>query len=242
MRAQLITLLLVASTTAFAAPDYAREKNWANEITPSIVVGEPVYLKQKNGHKFLGIYTETANPRMGVIVVHGSGIHPDWGMIGALRQRLADLGYTTLSIQMPVLAADAKREAYLPTFPEATERLQLAVAYLKGKGHKRIALVSHSMGSRMTHAYMVKRSMDVNGWASLGIPDTDTYDGIKVPILDLYGANDEPHILSGAAKRKASLKGNAASKQMVIPGADHFYLNHEEAMVKVVKDFLDGVK
>ena len=69
-----------------------------------------------------------------------------------------------------------------------------------------------------------------------------TYDGIKAPVLDLYGANELPRVLEGAAQRKASLKGNAASKQVVIPDTDHFFADREDAMVKAVKDFLDGVK
>ena len=97
MRAWLISLLLAVSASAFAASDYAREKKWDDEITPGLVVGDPVYLVQKNRHKFLGIYTEAANARMGLVVVHGIGIHPDWGMTGTLRQRLPDHGYATLS-------------------------------------------------------------------------------------------------------------------------------------------------
>ena len=246
MRAWLISLLLAVSASAFAAPDYVREKKWADEITPGVVVGDPVYLEQKNWHKFLGIYTEAANARMGLVVMHGIGIHPDWGMIGVLRQRLPDHGYATLSIQMPILAVDAKPEAYVAHFPEAVERLQRAVAYLKGKGYKRIALVSHSMGSRMSHGYMIHNPAEVSAWAALGTGTGPglviTYDGIKAPVLDLYGANELPPVLEGAAKRKASLMGKALSKQVVIPDTDHFFANHEEAMVKAVKDFLDAVK
>ena len=246
MRTWLMFLLLAISASAFAASDYAREKKWADEVTPGIVVGDPVYLEQKNRHKFLGIYTEADKTRMGLVVVHGIGIHPDWGMIGTLRQRLPDHGYTTLSIQMPILAVDAKPEAYVAHFPEAVERLQLAVAYLKSKGYKRVALVSHSLGSRMSLGYMARNPAGVSAWAALGTGTGPgpviTYDGIKAPVLDLYGANELPPVLAGAAKRKASLKGNVLSKQVVVPDTDHFFANHEDAMVQAVKDFLDSVK
>ena len=246
MRKWLISLLLAISASAFAAPDYVREKKWADEITPSIVVGDPVYLEQKNRHKFLGIYTEADKAKMGLVVVHAIGLHPDWGMISTLRQRLPDHGYATLSIQMPISAVGAKMEAYAAHFPEAVERLQLAVAYLKSKGYKRVALVSHSMGSRMSHGYMVRNPTEVSAWASLGTGTGPgpviTYDGIKAPVLDLYGVNGLPPVLEGAAKRKASLKDNALSKQVVVPDTDHFFADHEDAMVKAVKDFLDSVK
>lgn len=242
MRLWVILVLLVLSAPVFAVSDYAREKRWADEVVPGILVGDPIYLEQKNGHEFLGIYTEAANARMGVVVVHGMGIHPDWGLIGTLRQQLAEQGYTTLAIQMPILAADAKPERYPPTFPEAVERLHLAVAYLKAKGYQRIAIVSHSMGARMSYEYLVNSPAAVSAWVAMGMYGTDTYAGLTLPVLDLDGAN-EPVVTSGLAlKRKASLKGNAASRQVVIPNADHFYTGQEEAMVKAVKDFLDGLK
>lgn len=248
MRIGLISLLLVVSASAFAVSDYPREKKWDDEISPGIVVGDPVYLQQKNGHKFLGIYTTASNAKMGVVVVHGIGIHPDWGMIGTLRQRLPDHGYATLSIQMPILAVDAEAAAYAPTFPEAVERLQLAVAFMKERGYKRIAIVSHSLGSRMSLGFMTGNPAGVSAWAALGMPASTgagaatTYDGIKAPVLDLYGANDLPQVLAGATARKASLKGNAASRQVAIPDADHFFADHEDEMVKAVTDFLDGIK
>ena len=75
MRAWLMGLLLMVVVPAWATSDYAREKKWADEITPGIVVGDPIYLEQANHHKFLGIYTDAAGAKMGVVVVHGIGIH-----------------------------------------------------------------------------------------------------------------------------------------------------------------------
>ena len=126
------------SLSALAAPggaDYAREKKWADEVVPGLVVGDPVYLQTPRGHhKFLTLFTPASTGKA-AIVVHGMGIHPDWGMIGILRTDLADRGFATLSIQMPVLAADAKGDAYPPTFPEASERIAEAVGFLKAKGY-----------------------------------------------------------------------------------------------------------
>lgn len=249
MRAWLIGLLLLVSFPAFAAPDYAREQRWADEITPAIVVGDPLYSTQKSGHRFLGIYTEAAKPKMGVVVVHGLGVNPDWGMIGMLRQRLPDFGYATLSIQMPVLAANARAEAYAETFPDAVERIELAVAALQAKGYQRIALLSHSMGSRMAYAYMKRNPAAITAWAALGMPPAPDgrdaallYIGIEAPVLDVYGSMDLPQVIAGAPLRRASLKGKAASRQVAIAGSDHFYAGHEEDMVKAVVDFLDGLK
>jgi hypothetical protein len=72
-------------------------------------VGDPVYLEGSAGRKFLNIYTEAPNAKAGLVIVHGIGVHADWGLIGMLRIALADHGYATLSAQMPVLAQEARQ-------------------------------------------------------------------------------------------------------------------------------------
>jgi len=235
--AALFSLVAMGATDV---PDYAREKKWADEVVPGLVVGDPVYLQTPRGHhKFLTLFTPVAGTVKAVIVVHGMGIHPDWGMVGTLRTELADRGFTTLSIQMPVLAADAKGEAYPPTFTEAAERIGEAVAFLKAKGYTQLAIVSHSMGSRMSRVYLAgKPDAAVKSWVSLGI-SYDDYAGIKLPVMDIYGDNDLPPVLDKAQKRKGSLKA-AGSKQVVVAHADHFYSGHEAEMVAAVADFLSA--
>jgi pimeloyl-ACP methyl ester carboxylesterase len=235
-------LTATLSLAAFAGPaaDYAREKKWADEVVPGLVVGDPVYLQTPRGHhKFLTLFTPVAGTDKAAIVVHGIGIHPDWGMVGTLRTELADRGFATLSIQMPILAADAKSEAYPPTFPEAAERIAEAVEFLKAKGYKQIAVVSHSMGSRMSLGYMTgKPDPAVKSWASLGISVGD-YKALKLPILDLYGDNDLPPVLANAGKRKQSL-ANKDSRQVMVKRTDHFFTGHEAEMVAAVADFLNA--
>lgn len=244
MRQSLITGLgMLFSLTAVAsagASDYAREKNWADQVVPGLVVGDAVYLQTPRGHhKFLTLFTPAADKQKAAIVVHGMGIHPDWGMVGTLRTELADRGITTLSIQMPIMAADAQSDVYPPTFPEAAERIGEAVAFLVAKGYTQLAIVSHSMGSRMSQVYMAgKPDPAVKAWASLGISQ-GAYKVGNQPVLDLYGENDLPTVLNVAGERKQSLKANG-SKQQVIARADHFYTGREADMVAAVADFLNA--
>jgi pimeloyl-ACP methyl ester carboxylesterase len=237
--AGVVAFISLAASAAPAA-DYAREQKWADEVVPGLVVGDPVYLQTPRGHhKFLTLFTPVAGTDKAAVVVHGMGIHPDWGMIGTLRTELADRGFATLSIQMPILAADAKSDAYPPTFPEAADRIAEAVAFLKAKGYTQLAVVSHSMGSRMSLVYMDGKPDDaVKAWASLGLSQGD-YAALKLPILDLYGDNDLPPVLANAAKRKQSL-ADRDSRQVKLDHADHFYSGHEAEMVAAVADFLNA--
>lgn len=242
MRPLSFLLLLIAAALAHAAPDYAREKRWADEVTPGLVVGDAVYLAQQSGHRFLALYTAVAPPRAAVIVVHGLGVHPDWALIGALRSRLSDQGYTTLSVQMPVLAATAKGEEYPPLFPDAAERLQAAVAFLKAKGHRKIALAAHSMGSRMSNFFLAGApDSGIDAWVSIGISSGEfTAPGkLRTPVLDIYGERDFPQVLKQAQARAAVLKKLRGSAQIEVAGADHFFAGHEEELARQVKQFLD---
>lgn len=240
MRGWLLGFLLLIGFGAHAA-DYAREKRWADEITPSILVGEPVELTAGN-RKFLAILTPAEKTRAGVIVIHGLGVHPDWNLIGVLRTGLPQAGYTTLSLQMPVLAATAQAEAYKPTYAEAAKRIQAGVDYLKQRGVERIAIVSHSLGAAMTQNYLTKNpTAPIQAWVSIGISQPTPYGKLKLPILDLYGADDLPAVLKNAPARGDELKTNPASKQIVAPSTDHFFNNRDAELVKYVKDYLDSV-
>lgn len=240
-RILLLLVMLSISAVCHAQADYAREKRWADEISPAILVGDPVYLAQKSGHKFLAIYASAAKPKAGVIVVHGLGVHPDWGLINPLRSQLADQGYATLSVQMPVLAADVRGDKYPPLFPEAAERLAAAVAFLRGKGHAKVAIVSHSLGARMTN-YFINNAPEakLDAWVAVGISGAFTEpQTFRFPVLDLYGERDLPAVLENAEKRAAELQKVRGSAQIQVAGADHFFNGQETDLVRNVRQFLD---
>lgn len=239
---QLFVVMLISllSNVCMAASDYVREKRWADEILPGLIVGEPVYLKTQTQHRFLGLYADTGELDVALIVVHGMGLHPDWGMIGTLRRELYDHGYSTLSIQMPILAADASYTEYPALFPEAAKRLDVAANFLKKKGYKKIAIVSHSNGSRMSRVYMVENPEIIDAWVALSLTQGDTFAGIKVPVFDLYGELDLQHVLDSVQQRKTSMM-HADSRQHIIKGADHFFNHHENDMVQQVSQYLKQV-
>lgn len=239
MRHLLFLLGLCLSLNALAA-DYAREQKWADEILPSVLTGDPVYIEQADGHKFLGLYTPADPAKPAAILAHGIGVHPDWGLIGALRQRLAEAGISTLSIQMPVLKAEAKGEDYVPTFDLAAQRLKLAVDWLKAKGQGRIHVVSHSLGSRMSYRYLSgKPDPAVAGWVAISPPTAEDYAKVGLPILDIYGDNDLAHVVRNAPARAKGLT-RAGARQVRVEGADHFFEGKDEALFKLAREFIVG--
>jgi len=241
MRRLMILCFTLLSLNAWAAADYAREKRWADEITPAILVGDPVQLALPSGRKFLAIHAPNAKAQAGVIVVHGLGVHPDWGLINPLRSNLADQGYATLSVQMPVLASEARGDQYPPLFPEAAERIAAAVAFMRGKGHKKIAIVAHSLGARMANVFLNTADRPpVEAFVAIGISGEYTKpETFGAPVLDLMGEKDLPAVLDNAAKRAAAIRNLRGSGQISVAGADHFFNGMDRELLQQVKLFLD---
>ena len=241
---RLVAFLLALLASAAAAQDYEREKRWAAEIVPNIVVGEPVQIPL-GSRTFLGIYTKANPSKPAILLVHGVGVHPDHGVIGVLRTSLADLGYTTLSLQMPVQKAEAQLNDYYPAvFPEAVERIGAGARWLKEKGAGKIVLLSHSMGSWMSNVYYEKtQAPPFAAWVCMGL--TGGFGGmgnVKVPVLDLYGENDLPPVLRADWRRRFTLGSLPGSRQVVIAGADHHYLGREEQLTAAIDAFLGQLK
>ena len=205
------------------------------------MVGDAVWLQQANGHRFLGLYTPSPVKKSAVIIAHGRGWSPDFELYGTLRTRLAEEGYTTLSIQLPVLPSTAILGLYVPLYPDARERFQLAVDFLKKRGFKDVAIVSHSLGATMANQYLIRTDETaVKAWVFIGIfQGLEEMYRIKIPVLDVFGERDWDVTRWGADERRAQLERVPGSAQVVVPKATHFFERQEEELIKVVKGFLD---
>ena len=240
-----VAWILLAAVFPAAAQDYDREKRWAAEIVPNLVVGDAVRLKLPSGREFLGLYAERKSAPAAVLLLHGVGVHPDHGVIGALRVALADMGYATLSIQMPVQKSDAQLEDYYPAvFPEAVERVRAAGAWLAAQGYRRVVLLSHSMGSWMANVYYENTAdSPFAAWICMGL--TGGFGGmrnVRVPVLDVYGEHDLAPVLRADWRRRATLTAIDGSKQVRIAGADHQYTGKEKELAVQIRDFLAALK
>ena len=225
------------------AQDYEREARWAKETLATLVVGEAVQIEQKNGHKFLGLYTPAAKPLGAVIVAHGRGWAPDFELYGVLRTLLADAGYSTLSIQLPVLPGTAKIGDYLPMFPDSTERFALSVQWLRAKGFKQVAIVSHSLGATMANQYLITAPEPaVDAWVFISIINgLEDMFRIKVPVLDVYGTLDWQVTRYGGEERRTQILKVPGSEQVVIQGAEHFFERQTDELARVIASFLGRV-
>ena len=257
LRRCFLCLALGFAVSAFAAeeavPDYARESRLANQIVDMILDGDPVWL-EANQHEFLGIYTEADVAGTAVLILHGRGFHPDWAdAINPLRVGLVERGYSTLSLQMPVLAKEAKFYDYLEIMDQASPRIEAGIDYLKQQGNEKIILIAHSCSVHMTMAWVdAGRMRDIDAFVGIGMGAVDYQQPMKkplplykitVPVLDVYGTEEYPAVIKGAADRLTAMQkaGNPKSKQVTVPGANHYFTDEGDALLNVVGPWLQGL-
>ncbi|MDO8890378.1 MAG: DUF3530 family protein [Sulfurimicrobium sp.] len=252
----LLTFYLASFALSATAADLEREKRLADEIVDMIVEGEPVWL-EANRHSFLSIYTPTTqrHARGAAIILHGRGMHPDWAdVVSPLRTALPASGWHTLSLQLPVLEKDAKYNDYVPLFAEAGPRINAAIAYLRDTGVKHIVLVAHSCGAHMAMHWVARQGdKNIDAYIGIGMGATDYGQAMKeafplakmhVPVLDIYGGAEYPQVLNMAPERLAAMRkaGNPQSRQIVVPGADHYFHERNGDLVKAVAEWLGQLK
>jgi pimeloyl-ACP methyl ester carboxylesterase len=255
IRAALLAIVLFVSISA-TAQDYAREQRWADEVVPGVVVGDPLWLTLESGHRFLNLYAPAQKAMTAIVLLHGVGVHPDHGLVGILRAKLNELGYTTLSVQMPVAKGEgATVDDYYPAlFPQAAERIATAARYLQSQGYERIVLVGHSMGAWMSNVYL-RDTPDhpFAAWIVLGL--TGRFWGaslisipwlniewlpgrIRLPILDVHGEYDLAPVLQAARARAAALRHSEGSEQLMMPGANHHHADRENQLAQAIHRFI----
>ena len=250
------TLLIIGLSffiTLSHASDTAKEKRWAEQITDSIMVGDVEWLEVGKS-KIFSIYTDSTTEKTigGAIVLHGSGVHPNWDqVVRPLRSQLPDHGWSTLSLQLPVLNNEAEYKDYIPLFKEVAPRINAGVAFFKSKGIRNIVIVAHSLGSSMAANYMANNpDSAIQAFVAVGVSGNmhkkdkvgylTSLKTIKVPVLDIFGSNDLSSVLkSEKLKKHAARKaGNRKYTQIKITGANHFFDNKDEVLVKRVRGWL----
>lgn len=242
----LMLLTGLGLTSNAIASDLAKEKRWAEQIVDALIDGEAIELNDGT-NDFLAIDTRAEEPKdVGVIVVHGIGVHPDWEtVIQPIRVRLAEQGWNTLSLQMPVLGNDASGKDYEPLMKEVPARVDAGIRYMAKEGAKKVVIVAHSMGSRMINYYLANKKVykesqsgvPIIGYVGIGMNSNNEAHllKIKIPVLDLYGSKDLEGVLGSAESRKKAASHNPSYVQKVVQGANHFFEGYDDELVAAVK-------
>lgn len=202
-----------------------------------------------------GEYLDGKTSKVAVILAHGQGLGPDGNVVGPLRRAIhTELEFHTLALSMPTLPGAKTSdlfEEYESTFPDAYGRIQAAIDFLKKeKGVERIYLMGHSMGGRMTSAFLANNpDAPIVGFIGVGLlaggkePLNTNLNlrKIKIPVIDVYAENDRD--AKAAEFRRPFI--SERFMQVPVPGAKHDYRGYEKFVADTVNGWLrrqEGLK
>ncbi len=251
----LIFTLLLNLVGVVIAGDVEREQRLVAELEASLFDGD---LQQLSAGTLIFTAVELAsdsNPAHGsILLLHGRGVHADWpDDIGPLRIALAQNGWHTLSLQMPVLEKSAKYFDYLPILPEAFPRIEAGIKHLLTSGHRPIVLLAHSCGAHMAMAWLETAvGLPIEAFIGIGMGATDyrqpmqrpfPFASLKIPVLDIYGSKDYPAVHRLAPIRLEAIQagGNVGSTQLLINGADHNFTAYTDTMAQSISRWLSSI-
>lgn len=191
------------------------------------------------------VYLSGPDSKRALILAHGKGKHPTWLVVDPVRKAVnSKLGYHTISLKMPT-GYDNWKE-YVDGFPMAYDAIEQAVAFLKHeKGVTQVYLFGHSMGGRMSSAYIYE--IEEHGLAGLIVAGCrnnggqllsceQNLRGANLPILDIWGGDNGKDVEAASARKDMV---SDSYTQVKIPGANHKFEGYEDELVNAVSSWLE---
>ncbi len=249
-------LLFTFFTFSVLAGDNSYELRLGQQLAEEQASADAYWLKSGSA-QFLALYRQQQGRQVrgAVILLHGMGAHPNWpDVIKPLREALPELGWATLSLQMPVLSPAEPVADYGRSLDEATRRIESGIKQLKDWNYSNIVIIGYSFGGALAaNALSSKDFSDISAFVAISIQAQaflnprlkllKSLEGLKLPVLDIYGSRDMLEISDAVHDRRlAARKGsNDAYQQMIIEGADHYYTGVEDVLIKRIQGWLQKV-
>lgn len=237
----LSTIAAATPTPIIHHPNLEKEALLVEAIEETIMTGDTLYLHDGE-REFLTIFTEASIPtKSTIILIHGMGSNANTTqVIHPLRTALAK-NYNTISIQMPVLKAGMVSDDYRPIiFPISKNRIHAVINHLQDEGLSPDFIIGHSIGAAMGANYLSQTITDFSGFIAIGMPQCSTLflPKIDIPVLDLFGTNDIPSVISGIIpKMNASAHNTFYSQKQV--ETNHNFDNEDQMLIYVISNWLE---
>ena len=249
----LVILFGLLTSYALLASDLEREKQINESVKKSILIGDVVTL-EAGGTEFLGLINDKKLDTLygSVIILHGKGSNPNSPqLIQPLRSQLAELGWVTLSVQLPVASKYAPIKDSLALIKDSVGRIQASLRYM-GENYKNTpcVLIAHSLGAMMATNFIAQQeTLACDALTLISLPtiasdlpeaqSTELLEKITIPVLDIYGSQDLDSVLKTAPTRKLALmNNNIHNRQIEISGADHAFNGLDETLVRSIHNWL----
>jgi len=221
MKTSLTSILLITALSVYSLPassaDTVQEQYWAAAIATSHDADAIRWL-QTDDAKFLALYERNiaGTRRGGAVILHDANGHPDWPkLVRPLRTRLPHHGWSTLSIQLPVMKQVVPAAEFARLLDESKKRMAAAVAFLQAKGINRIVVIGYGSGAALATAVLADtQSLAVTALITISptvlnnkdnhLDTAENIGRINLAVLDIYAARDLDSVSLSAPKRRAA--------------------------------------
>jgi hypothetical protein len=205
--------------------------------------GEQVVLLSNDLEQFYALTIEqrTAEPKGGLLILHDTGHSPDWPyLLQQTRNYLPDVGWSTLSIDLPTPQRDATgrlaasedqvidaEETYEQWQARVLERIATGITTLNNDGLLNLAIIGYGDGGYWASRYLAERITpeEEAAYALILVDVSLQYDTVpdyigqlNISMLDLY-MDDSDFAHRRAKDRKAAAQRNKAENYTQIHDA-----------------------
>jgi len=231
------------------------EDEVAMTLNRADIPGEKVWLTSASG-TFLGLFIDETPDysTRAVIILPSMGSHVDWPeIISPLRTGLPEYGWTTLSIQLPLLPPRVSPAEYGTTFIEANARIQSAVQYLLSRQYQDIVIIGYSFGATTALNYLAEPATEIKGVVGISLQQhpflkssVDLFSmlgKVPVPVFDIYGSLDYSEVIRSAPDRRLAVSKNGITDylQLMVDGADHYFTGKNNLLTNRIVEWLDNL-
>lgn len=242
--------LLVLSAATLAEP--VTSDRLASGLLPSGDIGGEIVELETDGGGFIAIFQKSQRDPShgGIILLHDQGTSANsLEVIRPLRLGLSQVGWDTLSLQLPSGPRDRVGAASQSRRTVIAGRLQAGLAWLKTRKSLNQAIVAQgdSAGPTLQFAAespprelraLVLVSSLIEPAAADGL--ADTLIRIRLPVLDIYAERDHGAVLDAAQVRRdaAARREDKKYSQVDIPGSVPGFFGLEESLLSRIRGWL----
>jgi len=219
----LLVTALGGFTPASANINYWQEKQFSSQLVKLLPQRQIQWLETSPKTLALVIPSHATHPQGVAIILPAPGEHPDqMPIIGNLRQQLPGRGWSSLSVQMPVIDKSNPSEL-VQLYDAARPRLDAAInLILQQNPASRIILIAHGFSGSVAIQYLRDHpqlfagngSAAVKGLVLISLPgqeasgdwldSTEGLQSLTLPILDIFAEYDRQEVLDSAPERLKS--------------------------------------
>lgn len=244
-----------SSQAAILEPDRAAEQRLAALLRVRLDDREIVELGPDE-QPFIALYRRQTLPaaKGAVVILHDAADQPDArAVIGPLRRQFPAAGWSTLALQMPLLAAETPLAQWAGLLPVAQQRVQAAVEFLRAEQEANIVLIGHGTGALAALACCGSGQIkSVAAVVAISLPSgalltpprdvLQELESLQLPFLDVYASRDVDDVLSTGPERLIVLQpAVSAHRQIVIEGADQWYAGVELRLAKLIRGWMESL-